>query len=435
MSTRWDILTGDVDHDRRNVAILFESVADLYGPQSVQDVMMRAVDRAIEVTGAERGILFLEQIRDDDEPTDIAPVVVRAAGGQALDTDQRFSATVVNKVWKSQEASLTVDTADEQPTSLSASIMALRLLSVMAVPLPVKGRSVGVLYVDSTAKVKEFTQSDFSVFQALGGLIAMAVENARLMAQKEAQERIKRELAVAQRIQRQLFPSELPSPEGFELAAIGRACEATSGDYYDVVDVAGDRLALVMGDVSGHGLGPALLMASTRAHLRSFLFVDPTPDRVLEYVNRVLKVDSPDNAFMSLFLGLLSPADRTITYVSAGHNPPLHISVSGVITELGRTGPVLGIVEPATFGVADPVHVGPGEVVLLYTDGLFEAVRGKRGAREMYGEERLHASLTRHARDCESAQAILDGVVGDLDAFVGDTPLDDDVTALVVRGT
>ena len=427
-----EFLTGNVENDRRNVSILFASVADLYGPHAVHEVMQRGVDRAIEVTGAQRGILFLEQER----PGEVAPVVFRAAGGKSLGRNQRYSATVVNKVWRSQEPSLTVDT-EQQVAALSESMHALRLLSVMGVPLPVQGRSVGVLYVDSTARVKEFTPSDFHVFQALGGLIAAAVENARLLAAKEAQDRLERDMAFARRIQSQLFPSVLPTRGGLDLAAVGRPCEATSGDYYDVIEVDDNRLALVMGDVSGHGFGPALLMASTRAHLRSYLVADPSPLRVMEYVNRMLKSDSPDNAFMSLFLGLLSTDDRTMTYVSGGHNPPLHVDRAGTVTPLPRTGPILGVVHPTSFEVGAPASVAPGEAILFYTDGIFEAARASPpGApRDMYGEERLEASFRRHALTADSAQTILDGVLHDLDAFIDGHPLDDDVTALVVRGT
>ena len=113
--------------------------------------------------------------------------------------------------------------------------MDLRLLSIMAVPLPVKGRSLGVLYVDSTLQAKEFTQGDFSLFRTLGGLIALAVENGRLVEERLEKERLARELAVAREIQSGLFPKDLPTMPGFQLAGEGRPCVETSGDYYDVM--------------------------------------------------------------------------------------------------------------------------------------------------------------------------------------------------------
>jgi sigma-B regulation protein RsbU (phosphoserine phosphatase) len=425
MRSQWDFLTGDTEKDRRNVGILLESVEDLYGPQGLDELMRSAVDRAIQVTGAERGLLLLAGENEDPETR-----VARDAERADLPLDERYSKTVVGKVWRSSEPSLTMDTADQHQASLADSILALRLLSVMAVPLPVKGRNIGVLYVDSTAKVKEFSESDFSVFKALGGLIALAVENARLMAEKEEQERLKRELLAAQQIQQRLLPTELPHPEGFDLAGRGRPCDETSGDYYDVIPYGRERFALVVGDVSGHGLGPALLMASTRALLHSSLHTHPGPLQVIQSVNAFLERDTPEQAFMSMFLGSLEPSTRSLEYVSAGHNPPLLLHPDGTIDELTRTGPVLGILPEAPYGISKAEHLESGDVLMLYTDGIFEA-HDERG--EMYGEERLKASYRKHAQNGAPAQAILEGVLADMAAFVGSHPLDDDVTCLVVR--
>jgi serine phosphatase RsbU (regulator of sigma subunit) len=426
MSTAtWDFLTGDPEKDRRNVQILLDSVEDLYGPRGLDELMRHAVDRAIQVTGAERGLLLAE-----GEDGELVTRAARDAEGHDLPLDTQYSNTVVRKVWTSGEASLTMDTEDQSGRSLSESIFAMRLLSVMGVPLPVKGRNLGVLYVHSTARVKEFTQSDFSVFRALGGLIALALENGRLLAEKEEQDRIKQELLVAQQIQQRLLPQDLPQPAGFDLAGLNRPCEETSGDYYDAIPFGADRIALVIGDVSGHGLGPALIMASTRALLHASLATRPEPLGVVEVVNRNLERDIPDNAFMTFFLGSLDPATRALQYVSAGHNPPLLRRPDGEIVELPRTGPVLGVLADAPYHVADAGVLEPGAVLMLYTDGIYEA-HDADGT--MYGEDRLRASFERHAGGGADARGVLDGVLGDLSAFVGEHPLDDDVTCMVVR--
>ena len=146
-STQWNVLTGDPEKDRRNVEILLNSVGELYGPRELDELMRRAVDRAIRVTGAERGMLLLAA-----EDGALVTRVARDAELNDLPLDTRYSGTVVNRVWTSGEASLTMDTADEHSGSLSDSILAMRLLSVMGVPLPYKGSNLGVLYVDSTAK-------------------------------------------------------------------------------------------------------------------------------------------------------------------------------------------------------------------------------------------------------------------------------------------
>ena len=424
-TSQWDFLTGDPEKDRRNVQILLASVEELYGPRSLTELMQSAVDRAIWVTGAERGLLLAE-----NEVGKLAPLVARDASGKDLPLDMQFSNTVVRKVWTSGEASLTMDTEDQHSGSLSESIFAMRLLSVMAVPMPVKGRNLGVLYVHSTARVKEFSQSDFAVFRALGGLTALAVENARLLAEKEEQERLKRELLVAQQIQQRLLPSNIPQPPGYQLAGTNWPCDETSGDYYDVIAIGDGRIALVVGDVSGHGLGPALIMASTRALLHSSLVANPDPVHVIRAVNAYLERDIPDNSFMSFFLGILDPETRAFQYVSAGHNPPLLRNADGSLEQLIRTGPVLGVIADAIYTVSAPRTLEPGSALMLYTDGIYEAHDPKG---RMYGEDRLCASFERHAAAGAAAGALMERVLEDLTTFVGDQPLDDDVTCLVLR--
>lgn len=425
MSANWNFLTGDSERDQRNVSILLESVEGLYGTRELDELMCNAVDRAIRVTGAERGLLLVEGA-DGTLRTRVA----REREGGDLPLETRYSMKWVEKVWRSGEPAVTMDTADQQPVSLSDSILALRLISVMAVPMLTTGRSLGVLYVDSTAKVREFTPSDLSVFKALAGLVALAVEHARLNAEKAEQERLKRDMLIAQEIQQRVLPTNLPQPVGYELAGVGRPCDETSGDYYDVIPVRNDALALVIGDVSGHGLGPALLMASTRALIHSALQLQPGPVEVIEGVNAFLERDMPDNAFMSLFLAELQPATAEFRYVSAGHNPPYLLRADGQVEELERTGPVLGVVAGASYRLSEALKMASGDVLMLYTDGAFEA-HDAQG--EMYGEDRLRDSLVRCAKGGASAEDILAGVLADLDGFVGDQRLDDDVTVLLVR--
>lgn len=420
----WDILTGDAERDRRNVSILMESVEALYGTEDPGALLERALDRAITVMGAERGFLLLEQ-----PGAGLEVVVARDRAGRPLPLGERISRTVVEQVWRTGEPSLTMDTAHPATHSLSESILALRLLSLMAVPLRARARRLGVLYVDSTARAREFTKGDLAVFKALGGIIGLSVEGARLMEERAEKERLLRERQVARQVQQGLLPKALPVLEGFDLAALGRPCDETSGDYYDVIPLAEGRLALAVGDVSGHGLGPALLMASTRALLHVLLRVQPDLVRVMTELNEQLARDMPDNAFVSLFVARLDPAAAVLEYVSAGHNPPLLARADGRIEELPRTGAVLGVTTALGFEASAAWRLAPGDALMLYTDGLYEA---QDAAGRMYGEERLKASLQRHADGARSAGEVLDGVVGDLLAHTQEVPLADDLTCLVL---
>lgn len=422
--TQWDILTGDTERDRRNVQILLESVTELYSPRALEEVIQLALDRAIEVTGAQRAILLLA---GDDGG--LVAQSARKAGGSNLPLDQRYSRSVVDRVWTQGEAQLMVDAEDQSAAALGQSILDLRLLSIMATPLSVKGENLGVLYVDSTVQAKEFTKADFAVFSALGGMIAVAIQNGRLLDERAEKERMQRELDVARGIQQSLFPKDIENPSGYEIAAVGRPCEEVSGDYYDVIPLVDGRVALVVGDVSGHGLGPSIFMAQTRALLHSLLRTHPGPAQVMESLNAFLERDMPVQSFMTLFLAVLDPGARTISYVSAGHNPPL-LARNGSVLELKATGPLLGVVAPGNYEVSEPLELANGDVVLLYTDGIFEAHNPRD---EIYGEDRLRDSLTKHANAGSDADDVLNGVLADLLTFCEGRPNDDDVTSLVVR--
>ena len=423
--SRWDILTGDTERDRRNVEILLESVEGLYLPRESHDAIRHALERAIEVSGAERGILLLA-----DETGNLAVHSACDASGNELSAPLEYSKSVVARVWESNRAEIMVDVADQELASLGESITNLRLLSIMATPLSAKSERIGVLYVDSTVQAKEFSRGDFAVFSALGGMGAIAIENGRLLEERAARERMARELAVAREIQQGLFPTNIESPSGFDIAAEGQACEETSGDYYDAIPLGDGRMALVVGDVSGHGLGAALFMTQTRALLHSFLRSDLDLQGVIRNLNAFLERDMPLNAFMTLFLGVLDPEARTLQYVNAGHNPPLHIRSGGAVDTWPRTGPLLGVIDEAAFALSDPVPLESGDVVMLYTDGIFEA---HSAACAMYGETRFRDSLVAHAKAESGARGILDGVLQDLAQFCVGRPLDDDVTSLVLR--
>jgi sigma-B regulation protein RsbU (phosphoserine phosphatase) len=298
------------------------------------------------------------------------------------------------------------------------------------VPLSIQGRQTGVLYVDSTATAKEFTEGDRAVFEALAGIAATAIEQTRLAVQEAERKRLQSEVDVARRIQLSLMPRDVVAPAGWDVACEGRGAVETSGDYHDVIPLEDGSVALVVGDVSGHGLGAALFMASVRALLRTLLHTSRDPIAVFRGLNAYLCRDMPAESFMSLFLGLLDAKASTLEWVSAGHNPPLHVRHGAPVVELERTGPVLGVLPDAPYRRKGPIALAPGDAVVLYTDGIYEA---RDAAGEIYGEERFQASVRAHAERDARARPLIEGVLADLEGFVGSRPFDDDITCVVVR--
>ncbi|MFO0934582.1 MAG: GAF domain-containing SpoIIE family protein phosphatase [Planctomycetota bacterium] len=420
-------LTGDRVRDQRNVDLLLDAVVELYGTADLATRVRRAVDRAIRVTGAERGILLL-----GDAAGEPVPHTARDGKGADLPKPLTYSRTAVRDVWTTRAPKLMTGTDSGQAFDPSKSALALKLRSILAVPLVVGDRGLGVLYVDSRFVTKEFTDGDRAVFEALAGLVSVALEQSRLADEEAERKRLAAEMDAARRIQQSFLPRDLPSLPGYDVATLSRPCVETSGDYLDVVALDGGRVGLAVGDVSGHGLPAALFMTSARALLRGLLHADADPAAVFARINAYLCHDLPDDGFMSFFLGILDPASRTLSWVSAGHNPPLLRRADGTTTELRRTGTVFGIDDEARYAVHGPVPFGPGDALLVYTDGLFEA-RAPDGRGE-WGEEAMSASFGAHVAAGRTSQGVLDGLVTDLAAHVGSRPLDDDVTGLVVRG-
>ena len=235
---------------------------------------------------------------------------------------------------------------------------------------------------------------------------------------------VRDELEVARQLQRDLLPSKTPELPGFRLAHSYRTANEIGGDYYDFLPLPDARLALVIGDASGHGMAAGLLMAIANAALKLAIEVDPSPERVAALLNRVLCRTGDRRAFMSLFYGLLTPSSGHLEYVCAGHPFPLLRRAAGEVEELGKGGLPLGIRDVVELTRAE-VTLGGGDLLLLYSDGLPESVNA---AGEAFGFERLRDLL----RVKGEAQAIHDRVLHALDTHLAGESLTDDVSVVVV---
>lgn len=235
---------------------------------------------------------------------------------------------------------------------------------------------------------------------------------------------VRDELEVARQLQRDLLPSTVPEIPGWALAHSYRTANEIGGDYYDVATLPDGRIVLVIGDASGHGMAAGLLMAIANAALKLAVEVDPTPERVAMLLNRVLVRTGDNRAFMTLFYGVLEPSTGRLSFVCAGHPFPLLRRSGGEVVELGTGGLPLGIRESVDVTPYE-VRVDPGDLLVLYSDGLPEAVNA---AGDAFGYDAMHALL----REPGDVRQVHDRLLAALDAHVAGEPLKDDVTLLVV---
>ncbi|HET9223319.1 MAG TPA: PP2C family protein-serine/threonine phosphatase, partial [Roseiflexaceae bacterium] len=263
--------------------------------------------------------------------------------------------------------------------------------------------------------------------QLVDGRIALPAPSAMAAVRTTATQELAYELATAAAIQAGLLPAALPEPQGWRLAARLIPAHETAGDFYDCMTLSDGRLGLVIADVAGKGLGPALYMATGRALIRTLVgdgHVEPAD--VLARVNTYLLKETHADLFITLFYGVLDPARGTLVYANAGHPPPLVMSAHDParMHGLAPTGLVLGV-EHDVIWKQQAVQLIPGDVVLLYTDGVTEA---QDSCDSFFETERLVAALRASLRG--GAEAAVAGVLAAVRTFAGTAPQSDDITLL-----
>jgi len=246
---------------------------------------------------------------------------------------------------------------------------------------------------------------------------------------QDANRKMAQELALAGEVQASFLPHDLPDIPGWQLAATLRPARETSGDFYDLIPLPNGRFGILVADVSDKGAGAALYMALSWPLIRTYAMEYPSqPENVFSAVNRRIINDTYTYHFVTAFYGILDPDTGTLVYCNAGHWPPVLFNThnNGSIQRLLRTGIPLGLFADGNFeqGV---VQLDPGDVLVLYTDGITEAQNAQRA---FLGEDRLLESV-RTKLGCP-AREIQDTILADVQSFVGDTPQSDDIALIVL---
>jgi sigma-B regulation protein RsbU (phosphoserine phosphatase) len=295
--------------------------------------------------------------------------------------------------------------------------------SEVAIPLRSQGRLIGVFNAEHK-DLDGFSPARIQLLEALAGHVATAIENARMFQRERMEkERMLEELSEAQRIQQALFPGRPPAISRFAIHGVCQPCQEVGGDWYDYIPLQDGRLAIVLADVSGKGMGAALLMSSTRTVLRMVAenYCRRSPAEVLCRVNHVLLKDFPRAKFVTMVYALLDPKSGSIVFASAGHLPPLLVDSSSahfLETEIKLP---LGIRETSFSERA--IEMKPGSRLVFYSDGVTEAMNSSL---EQYGETRLRDHAANPSASVES-------LLNDIRSFTAGHPASDDVTVVMVR--
>jgi sigma-B regulation protein RsbU (phosphoserine phosphatase) len=273
-----------------------------------------------------------------------------------------------------------------------------------------------------------YSPADLEFLAALGNLAIISLENARLFKEALEKQKMEDELVIAKEIQRGLLPSSLPEIPGFEFAASSLSSKQVGGDYYDVIPLRENRFVIAIGDVSGKGTPAALLMANLQAAIRALVPLNLPLPELTGRVNDLIADNTGSGRFITFFWGVLDPDGRTLQYVNAGHNPPYLFHRDGSFERLEKGGLILGVMKTTRPYEGGSIGFSPGDVLLLFTDGVSEAM-DHEGVE--FGEGPLEQVT------CESltqpSASILERIVEKVREHSRGVTQSDDITLLVLR--
>ncbi len=321
--------------------------------------------------------------------------------------------------------------ADERWDSAIDQQTGFQTRNILAAPLvsPRDGRLLGTLELLNKKSGQAFDAGDENLLLAFAAHAAVSLERVELLKSFRQSRELEVSVEAARKLQLGFLPQRLPLIEGYELAAWWQPALGVAGDYYDVVRLPDDRLAIAVADVSGHGLGPSLIMASARAMLHVLSRTISNPGRILTLLNETITPDLKNGRFVTFFLGALDSRQHTLNFANAGHGPAFHLQRrTGSIRQFEATGVPIGITTDPIGESRTPVFLEPGDLVVLATDGTIEQ---RNSDDEMFGRERFEQIVRDHqALPAHTLVPVLKKQI--VEFYRGSHP-DDDVTILVLE--
>jgi serine phosphatase RsbU (regulator of sigma subunit) len=324
---------------------------------------------------------------------------------------------------EAQQGILSADAIGDRRFEASNSLPDVRIRSVMCAPLIAgDGKSFGVLQVDTVSERDRFREEDLDVLLSVATQASIAIDNARLHEYALSRRAIERDLEVADQIQRGFLPKRPPQLAGYEFFHHYQPASHVGGDFHDYVALADGRLAVIVADVVGHGLTAAMLTAKLAAELRLHLLSRPLPADAVTQLNTSLAPDLREGHFITLCLATLHPESGEMTIVNAGHPRPILRHEDGRVVDVAneQVGLPLGVIEARPYEQCS-VRLAPGAVLLIFTDGINEAVNQ---AREMYGVHRIREKLR---TESGGPQRLGRCLVDDVEQFIHGCPQRDDM--------
>lgn len=413
--------SADMERYAERLRLVNEVHRDLGRPMALDELLERLLDRVFDHLTPERGAIYLR--RPDGGYHAAARRTTTGGPTEAL-----TSSSLVREVAEKGLAALVLDARTDARFAEAQSMLDLGVRSLLAAPLLDGEESLGMIVLDSRLGIRQFTKGDMELLVSIAAAAALRIRNIALTEEAAERRRMAAELELARRIQVALLPDALPAVPGWTLHAGNVPSRGVSGDFYQLVPRAvGREIAMVVADVSGKGMAASLLTASLEALLATPIEEGAAPEAMAARVSRLLYRRTPPEKYATAFLAVLEPATGVVSYTSAGHNPGLVARAGGEVERLTVGGPPLGLLAEAPYR-AGRVELAPGDTLLLYTDGIVEAVDPDDVE---YGLPRLEELLA--ARRGDEPAAVAAAIEADVEAFVRGVPIADDRTVVIAR--
>jgi serine phosphatase RsbU (regulator of sigma subunit) len=407
------------------VAVRLKALNDFHralaGAIALDALLDLLLDQLFAVLRPEEGVILLRQL--DGSLRTAASRRLPGATGELL-VSQRLVREVVDK----STAALVTDVAVDERFASSHSIVATGVRSILAAPFTDAEGCVGMVAIYSRTSIRRFGEEDLDLLVSLASAAALRIRNVELAEEAAARRVEDRELALAHDIQMGMLPRAVPDRPEIVMAATLIPARAVGGNLYDFFTV-GDALWFIVADAAGKGVGAALFMAMTRTLFRALARGDATPSSVVERMNAELARDNERQFFVTATVGRIALGSGELSFCNAGHPLPLRSSPGSGVGPLPVPpgGIALGVVEDATYEESR-VTLAAGDAVLLFTDGVTEAVNPSG---ELFSEDRL---LREFAGCAAAAPAdMVDHILDAVNRFAGVALQEDDITLLAVR--
>jgi len=399
------------------------NAGELLSHMNLDVLLVKIMELSLSIVSAQVGSIILDEKGVLDTKVEwglnheIMTKIMHASGGPLIEF-----------VKESQEPFL-VDNASED-SRIDISSLDVELEAIIIIPLFTNDKFLGMLNIVNPSGSQTFSKQDIELLVTITNLLSISIENAILYKEALEKERIREQLNIARKIQQDLMPAEAPQFEDYDISGINITCDETGGDYYDYFSPEPDKfMNIVVGDVSGHGIGAALFMATARAHIRASITNMESILKAMSTINNLLIEDMEKNDhFMTLFILRLDLSLMRIKYISAGHETSIIYRKSNdSFIELKSTGLPVGLIEDAEFKQAEH-QLQAGDILFLYTDGIKEAMNEQE---ELYGYERIKEMLKQNS--ALPVDEIRQEIISDVEKYCSGYPQQDDWTVVIIK--